>query len=245
MARPEKFRLGEILVQQGLLSNDQLMKSLEVQKASGKKLGRVFVDAGYVSEIQISQAIARQLQVPFVDLKLFNAKPEVVRVLPEAQARRFRSLVLEDRGNAFLVGMVDPIDMFAYDELTRLLPKDLVLAVVTESDVLALIDRTYRRTEEISNLAQELGQDLGDSVVDFSTLGATNNLEEAPVVKLLQTIFDDAVQVKASDIHIEPQEDTLDNRFRIDGVLHLQTEADRRIATALVLRLKLTSGLDI
>lgn len=245
MARPEKFRLGEILVQQGLLSNDQLTKSLELQKVSGKKLGRVFIDGGYVSEIQISQAIARQLQVPFVDLKQFNAKPEVVRVLPEAQARRFRSLVLEDRGDAYLVGMVDPIDMFAYDELARLLNKDLVLAVVTESDVLSLIDRTYRRTEEITSLAQELGQDLGDSVVDFSTLGAASNLEEAPVVKLLQTIFEDAVQVRASDIHIEPQEDKLAIRFRIDGVLHLQTEADKRIATALVLRLKLTSGLDI
>ncbi len=245
MARPEKFRLGEILVQQGLLSNDQLAKSLEVQKISGKKLGRVFIEAGHVSEIQISQAIARQLQVPFIDLKLFNVRPDVVRVLPEAQARRFRSLVLEDRGNAYLVGMVDPIDMFAYDELTRLLPKDIVLGVVTESDVLSVIDRTYRRTEEISNLAQELGQDIGDSVVDFAALGVANNLEEAPVVKLLQTIFEDAVQVKASDIHIEPQEDKLAIRFRIDGVLHLQTEADKRIATALVLRLKLTSGLDI
>lgn len=98
MARPEKFRLGEILVQQGFISNDQLNKSLEVQKSSGKKLGRVFVEAGYVTERQISEAIARQLQVPFVDLKFFNAKPEVVRVLPEAQARRFRSLILEDRG---------------------------------------------------------------------------------------------------------------------------------------------------
>ncbi len=245
MARPEKFRLGEILLQQGLLSNDQLTKSLDIQKISGKKLGRVFVEAGYVSEVQISQAIARQLQVPFVDLKHFNASPEVVRVLPEAQARRFRSLVLEDRGNAYLVGMVDPIDMFAYDELSRLLPKEIVLAVVTETDVLSLIDRTYRRTDEITSLAQELGQDLGDSLVDFATLGAASTQEEAPVVKLLQTIFEDAVQVKASDIHIEPQEDKLAIRFRIDGVLHLQTEADRRIATALVLRLKLTSGLDI
>lgn len=245
MARPEKFRLGEILVQQGLLSNDQLAKSLELQKASGKKLGRVFIEGGYVTEKQISEAIARQLQVPFIDLKFFDAKPEVVRVLPEAQARRFRSLVLEDRGDSYLVGMVDPIDIFAYDELTRLLTKDIVLAVVTESDVLTLVDRIYRRTEEIKNLSQALEQDLGTDAFDFATFGMSAGAEDAPVVKLLQSIFEDAMQVRASDIHIEPQESKLQIRFRIDGVMHLQTEADNRISTALVLRLKLMSGLDI
>ncbi|MCX7627445.1 MAG: GspE/PulE family protein [Methylophilaceae bacterium] len=246
MARPEKFRLGEILVQQGLLSNDQLNKALELQKATGKKLGRVFVEAGYVSERQISEAIARQLQVPFVDLKFFNVKPEVVRVLPEAQARRFRSLVLEDRGDSYLVGMVDPIDIFAYDELTRLLNKDITLAVVTESDVLMVIDRIYRRTEEIKNLSQALEQDLGSDAFDLAALGlTTQGTEDAPVVRLLQSIFEDAMQVRASDIHIEPQEGKLQIRFRIDGVMHLQTEADVKIATALVLRLKLMSGLDI
>lgn len=245
MARPEKFRLGEILVQQGFISNDQLNKSLEVQKSSGKKLGRVFVEAGYVTERQISEAIARQLQVPFVDLKFFNAKPEVVRVLPEAQARRFRSLILEDRGDSYLVGMVDPIDIFAYDELTRLLTKEIVLAVVTETDVLSIIDRIYRRTEEIKNLSQALEQDLGSDAIDFATFGMTTATEDAPVVKLLQSIFEDAMQVRASDIHIEPQEGKLHIRFRIDGVMHLQTEADSKISTALVLRLKLMSGLDI
>ena len=245
MARPEKFRLGEILVQQGLLSDDQLTKSLESQKISGKKLGRVFVEGGYVTEKQISEAIARQLQVPFVDLKFFDAKPEVVRILPEAQARRFRSLVLEDRGDSYLVGMVDPIDIFAYDELTRLLSKDIVLAVVTETDVLSVVDRVYRRTEEIKNLSQALEQDLGTDVVDFSAFGLSTGAEDAPVVKLLQSIFEDAMQVRASDIHIEPQEGKLHIRFRIDGVMHLQTEADIRISTALVLRLKLMSGLDI
>lgn len=245
MARPEKFRLGEILVQQGLLNDDQLNKSLELQKTSGKKLGRVFIEGGYVTEKQISEAIARQLQVPFIDLKFFDAKPEVVRTLPEAQARRFRSLVLEDRGDSYLVGMVDPIDIFAYDELTRLLTKEIILAVVTESDVLSLIDRVYRRTEEIKNLSQALEQDLGTDAVDFATLGMTTGAEDAPVVKLLQSIFEDAMQVRASDIHIEPQESKLHIRFRIDGVMHLQTEADSKISTALVLRLKLMSGLDI
>ena len=246
MARPEKFKLGEILVQQGLLTNDQLMASLEKQKLTGKKLGRVFIESGFVTERQISEAIARQLNIPFIDLKLFNAKPEVVRVLPEAQARRFRALVLEDRGDSYQVGMVDPIDIFAYDEIVRLLPKEVVLAVVTESDVLNVIDRVYRRTDEIKSLSQQLEQDLGEDVLDFAAFGITSQgTEDAPVVKLLQSIFEDAMQVKASDIHIEPQEANLAIRFRIDGLMHLQTEADMKISTALVLRLKLMSGLDI
>jgi MSHA biogenesis protein MshE len=103
----------------------------------------------------------------------------------------------------------------------------------------------YRRTDEISGLAQELEAELGDSVVDFGTLGQNQSLEDAPVVKLLQSVFEDAVQIRASDIHIEPQETRLQIRFRIDGVLHMQTEADSKIAGALALRLKLMSGLDI
>ncbi len=245
MARPEKIRLGEILVQQNLMSAEDLDKSLEEQKRTGRKLGRIIVDRGHVTEKQISEAFARQLDIPFIDLLQFNTKTALINKLPEAQARRFRCCILEDRGNSYLIGMVDPTDLFAYDELSRLLPKDIELAVIQEDSLLLLIDRSYRRTDEISNLALELGQDLGDTAIDFATLGIAGSAEEAPVVKLLQTIFEDAVQVRASDIHIEPQEQKLHIRFRIDGVMHLQTQADLKISPALALRLKLMSGLDI
>lgn len=245
MARPEKIRLGEILVQQNLITADDLDKSLDEQKRTGRKLGRIFVDKGYVTEMQISEALARQLKVPFIDLQQFSTKTEVINKLPEAQARRLRCAVLTDKGSSYLVGMVDPTDLFAYDELVRLLHRDIELAVIQESALLQLIDRNYRRTDEISNLALELGQDLGESAIDFAAMGMGGSAEEAPVVKLLQTIFEDAVQVRASDIHIEPQEQRLHIRFRIDGVMHLQTEADLKIASALALRLKLMSGLDI
>jgi MSHA biogenesis protein MshE len=245
MARPEKIRLGEILLQQRLISADDLDKSLEEQKRTGRKLGRVIVDLGYVTETQISEAFARQLNIPFIDLPKFNVKAELINKLSEAQARRFRCCVLEDKGSSYLIGMVDPTDLFAYDELSRLLPKDIELAVVQEDSLLLLIERSYRRTDEISNLALELGQDLGDTAIDFAALGVAGSAEEAPVVKLLQTIFEDAVQVRASDIHIEPQEKKLQIRFRIDGVMHLQTLADLKISSALALRLKLMSGLDI
>jgi len=245
MASPEKIRLGEILVRQDLISADTLSKALEEQKRTGRKLGRIFVDRGYVTETQISEALARQLKIPFIDLHQFNTKPDLINKLPEAQARRFRCAVLDDKGASYLVGMVDPTDLFAYDELVRLLRKDIELAVIQEGSLLQLIDRSYRRTDEISSLALELGEDLGDTAIDFSSMGVAKTAEEAPVVKLLQTIFEDAVQVRASDIHIEPQENKLHIRFRIDGVMHLQTKAELKIASALVLRLKLMSGLDI
>ncbi|NGZ84593.1 GspE/PulE family protein [Duganella aceris] len=245
MARPEKVRLGEILVQQKLLSEEQLGLALTEQKRSGRKLGRVFIENGYVTEEQIAGALARQLNIPYLNLKFYNINPEIVRLLPETQARRFRALVLEDRRGTLLVGMSDPTDLFAYDEISRIVKQNIELAVVNETEVLGAIDRIYRRTEDISDLARELEQDLGDVSVDFGALAANPNLEEAPVVKLLQSVFDDAAQVRASDIHIEPQESRLQIRFRIDGVLHLQTEADIKIAPSLALRLKLMSDLDI
>ena len=244
MGRPEKIRLGEILLQQNLLTEDKLKAALDEQKRSGRKLGRIFIDAGYVTEEQIGSALARQLQVPFINLKHFNIRPEVATRLPETLARRFRAIVLEDTGAFYRVGMADPTDLFGYDEINRVLKRDIQLAVVAESLLLQTIDRVYRRTEEISGLALELGEELGETT-DFAALGLTPGAEDAPVVKLLQSVFEDAVQVRASDIHIEPQEHKVLIRFRIDGMLHVQTEADAKIASALALRLKLMSGLDI
>ena len=244
MGRPEKIRLGEILLQQKLLTDDQLKAALDEQKRSGRKLGRIFIDSGFLTEDQIGGALARQLQVPFINLKHFNIKPEIATLLPETLARRFRAIVLEDSGTYFRVGMADPTDLFAYDEINRVLKRDIQLAVVSESALLQNIDRVYRRTEEISGLALELGEELGETT-DFAALGLTPGAEDAPVVKLLQSVFEDAVQVRASDIHIEPQEHKVLIRFRIDGMLHVQAEADSKIASALALRLKLMSGLDI
>jgi len=243
MGRPEKIRLGDVLVAQKAISQDQLKVALEQQKKSGRRLGRVLVEQGFVNDEQICEAISRQLNIQYVNLKFYNLNQDVVRRLPEAQARRFRALVLEDRRTSVLLGMADPTDLFAYDELGRILQKDLEVAVVGEAALLQTVDRVYRRTEEISGLARELERDVGDSYVDFGALGA--GAEDAPVVKLLQSVFEDAIQVNASDVHIEPQEAALQIRFRIDGALNPQTQADPKIAPALALRLKLMAGLDI
>ena len=190
MVRPEKIRLGDLLIQRGLLTDDQLKFALDEQKRSGRKLGRIFTESGFVTEEAISQALAGQLQAIFVDLKQFNPKLELINLLPEAQARRYRAIVLDDVDGRLRVGFVDPTDLQAYDDIFRLLKRDIEIAVVTESQLLALIDRVYRRTEEISGLAKELTADLGDVPVEFGDLlGTAQGVEEAPVVKLLQTVF--------------------------------------------------------
>jgi MSHA biogenesis protein MshE len=245
MARPGKIRLGDLLVQQKLISQDQLAFGLEQQKRSGRKLGRVLVDNAFVTEEHISEALAKQLNIPYINLKYYNISIEKVRLLPESQARRFRAIVLEERNGMLLIGMADPTDLSAFDEITRIVNRDIDIAVVTEGQLLESIDRGYRRTDEITGLARELSEDIGDTYIDFGALTDSVGMEEAPVVKLLQSMFDDATQINASDIHIEPQEGRVMIRFRIDGALHLQTEADSKIAPALVLRLKLMSGLDI
>jgi MSHA biogenesis protein MshE len=246
MARPEKIRLGDLLVQQDVITDEQLKLALTAQKATGRKLGRVLVESGYCTEEGISKALSRQLGADFIDLKVFQPKPEFVKLLPEAQARRFRALVLDEKAGLLRVGMSDPTDLAAFDEISRITKRDIDLAVVTEGQLLPLLDRVYRRTEEISNLAKDLTQEMGDIPVEFgNVLGIAPGAEDAPVVRLLQTVFEEAQKTRASDIHIEPQEKSLVIRFRIDGVLHVQTEADSKISTALVLRLKLMSGLDI
>jgi MSHA biogenesis protein MshE len=245
MGRPEKIRLGDLLIAQKVISQEQLKLGLEQQKKSGRRLGRVLIDLGFASEEEICEGVSRQLNIPYVNLKFFNLNEGLVRKLPEAQARRFRAVLLEEKGGALLVGMADPTDLFAFDEVARLLKRDIQTAVVAEALLLQTIDRIYRRTDQISGLARELERDVGEAYVDFGALGAGVGAEEAPVVKLLQSVFEDAVQVNASDVHIEPLENRLQIRFRIDGVLMPQTQADAKIAPALALRLKLMAGLDI
>jgi MSHA biogenesis protein MshE len=246
MARPEKIRLGDLLIKQGLLTDEQLKLALDEQRRSGRKLGRTVVDSGYVTEDNISRALARQLNADFVDLKSFSPNVELIKLLPENHARRFRALVLSEKDGTLVVGFADPTDLQVFDDVSRLLHREIDLAVVSESQLLAAIDRLYHRTEEITGLAKELTADLSDGVGDLGDiLGLSEGQEDAPVVKLLQTVFDEALRRRASDIHIEPLEKSLRIRYRIDGVLHVQTEADFKIATALALRLKLMAGLDI
>lgn len=244
-AGKKKIRLGDLLVDNGIITAEQLQHALAEQKKLGSKLGRTLIELGFISEAEMLRFLSRQLRIPLVDLRHYKFDPQLVRKLPETYARRFRSIVLAEDEGSYTVGMADPTDIFAYDEISRLLPKQVRVAVVSETELLRTFDTVYRRTDEISSLAEELGQELQAGDFDVSQLAVGDEVADAPVVKLLQSLFEDAVQVNASDIHIEPDETVLRLRQRVDGVLHEQVMPEKRIAGAVVLRLKLMAGLNI
>ena len=234
-----------MLLEAGAITQAQLDEALAEQKKSGHKLGRALTDVGAISEAELHQFLARRLDMEYIELSSLDLKQETVALLPEVQARRLRALVLKDARQHLLVGMADPTDLFAYDELCRLLGRKVELALVNESELLRTIDVVYRRTDEISALAAEVKEELGEEHIDIDQLTADEDSAEAPVLKLLRSMFRDAVQVQASDIHIEPDEYVLRIRQRVDGVLQEHIIDGRRVAGALVTRLKLMSGLDI
>ncbi|MEZ6930196.1 MSHA fimbrial ATPase MshE [Aeromonas sp. S16(2024)] len=248
MAQPRlKMRLGDLLVQEQIISDDQLQLALQQQRQTGRKLGTTLIDLGFISEVQLLQFLARQLDVPFFDLNNLTIDASAVTLLPEVQARRYRALAVNLSDDQVTVAMSDPADLSALDAIAALLsPREMVLAVAREGQLLEYFDRLYRRTREIESFAEQLQEEYQDAGFELGggNLGAGDE-GEATVAKLLRSLFEDAVQVGASDIHIEPDEKVLRIRQRIDGVLHENILNEVRIAQALVLRLKLVAGLDI
>ena len=245
-ARLEQLRIGDLLVEQGVLSAEQLEHTLAAQRDNGRKLGRLITEAGWASEEQIAQALARQLRIPYVDLSRRAVAPEVARMLPEMQARRLRALVLEETAGSLMVAMADPTDPSSMEELQRLLKRPLRLAAAAETPLVTALDAAYQG-REIAGLAKALSTEINSVDAELGDLlglqGAGTH--DAPVARLLVSMFEEALRLRASDIHIEPQEQQLRIRYRIDGELHVQMEADARIAAAVALRLKLMAGLDI
>ena len=241
----QKIKIGELLVGDNALTQEQLNLAIGQQKQTGQRLGQVVVDLGFLTAEQFLSYLSQQLQIPFVDLRRYNFDVSLIHQLRESYARRYRAIVLADQNGSLLVGMADPMDIFASDELERILEQAIQPALVDEAELLSTLDLVYRRTEEIASFAEELDEELTEGQFDLDALSVDVSDSDAPVVKLLQSIFEDAVQVRASDIHIEPDENVLRIRQRVDGVLQEQVMKERRIAPALVLRLKLLSGLDI
>ena len=247
MAVKNTEQLGSALIRQGYLTQQRLNEALTEQKRTGRVLGRVLIENNHVTEEQVARTIAAQLGLPFIDLRRYDVDPKISRVISEVQARRFRSIILEDRDDSYMVGLVDPSNLRDQDELSSLVGRPLYFSVITGDQFSRTVDQIYRKADQLGEYADEVKREVerDEGVVDFSQMSIALNDADAPVIKLLQTIFEEAVQMKASDIHIEPEENKLVVRFRIDGALHLQVEADPRISPALTVRLKLLAGLDI
>ncbi|MEM0910962.1 MAG: ATPase, T2SS/T4P/T4SS family [Pseudomonadota bacterium] len=244
MVQKTKIRLGDLLVQNGLINDEQLNTALGEQRKTGRKLGATLIALEMVSEQQLLTLLSQHMNVPLINLHEFRVDPNVVKLLPEIQARRYRALVLQDKGDTLLVGMSDPGDINAVDELSGKLPKPIEVAVISETQLFEAYENCYRKTEEIASFAQELADEYSEGN-EFSLDTGLVDEQDNVVAKLLQSIFEDAVLAKASDIHIEPEEKQLRIRMRVDGVLQENIIPEANIASALVLRLKLMSGLDI
>lgn len=241
----KKIQIGKILLEQMLITEEQLETAMAEQNKTGKKLGQALVDLGFVDEDQLLQVLSNQMNIPLIDLRNYPINAEVTTVLPEAEARRLHALVLNKDEQGYFVGMVDPLNLLALDELERVLQDPIHLAIVREADLQKIIDVTYRHASQITDLSQELSVEMGKHDYDISDLASGLSYADAPVVKLIQYIFEDAAKVNASDVHIEPDEHVLRLRLRIDGVLHEQILKQRNIADALSLRLKIMAGLNI
>jgi len=239
-----KIRLGDLLVQNNLINEEQLKTALSEQRQSGRKLGATLIALNMVTEDQMLKLLSTHLNVPLINIDHYSIDPDAVKLLPEIQARRYRALVLDDKGDKLLVGMSDPGDINAVDDLSNRLPKPIEIAVVSETQLFAAYENFYRKTEEIASFAQELAEEYDDSQ-DFELNIGVDGEQDTAVAKLLHSIFEEAVLAKASDIHIEPEENQLRIRQRVDGQLQETVIPERNIAAALVLRLKLMSGLDI
>ena len=242
------MRLGDLLVSEQIITDDQLKQALAYQKKSGLKLGKALIELGFIDEDRMLNFLSQQLGIPFFDLSRISISTDAVNLIPEVHARRFRALAINiDANDNVTVAMSDPADLQAIDFLSNILaPREINLAIAKEEQLLLYFDQLYRKTKEIESFAQQLQEEYqSNSDFDIGQTNVASSENEATVVKLLRTMFEDAVQVHASDIHIEPDEKVLRIRQRIDGILHENVMNEVKIAPALVLRLKLMAGLDI
>jgi MSHA biogenesis protein MshE len=238
-------RLGDLLVEEGIVSEEQIQQALTSQRSTGQKLGDALIDLGFITEKQMLNFLSQQLGLPLIDLGRAPVDPEAVQLLPEVHARRLRAMVVARNGETLRVAMSDPADLFTQESLMNLLGQyNLDFIIASERQLIDSFDRYYRRTKEIASFAEQLQAEHQD-VQSFDYGVDETDSEEVTVVKLVNSMFEDAVQVGASDIHIEPDDKVLRLRQRIDGILHETLLNEVNIASALVLRLKLMAQLDI
>lgn len=238
-------RLGDLLVEEGIITENQVEQALAAQKRSGRKLGDTLIELGFLSEQQMLSFLSQQLSLPLIDLSRANVDIDAVQLLPEVHARRLRALIIGKNGDMLRIAMSDPADLFAQESLLTQLPQySFEFVIAPEKQLVEGFDRYYRRTKEIASFAEQLQlEHQGNTAFDFDI--GDDDSDEVTVVKLINSLFEDAIQVGASDIHIEPDANVLRLRQRIDGVLHETLLNETNIASALVLRLKLMANLDI
>ncbi len=239
--------LAELLVSSGQVTREEMEAALRERAATGRSLGEILSELGLVTEEDLIRASATEAGMEFVDLNDQPLDPEATRLIPEALARRHRVLALAYRGDTPVIGMANPSDVFAIDDLRSLLGNDLHIVVCSSGQIAEYLSRVYRHDRETTLAAQSAASQT--SAADETKITEITDLhsvvEDAPIVKYVNLILRQALQERASDVHIEPSADDLRIRFRIDGVLHEVTRSPKAIQGGVTTRLKVMASLDI
>jgi len=242
-AKRKPKQLGQILLEQGLLTREQLDRALEEHRNTPKSLGRVLIDLGYIRERDLVRALAEQVGLEFVDLTEYRIDPVLTSLLPEALSRRYRALPIGERDGKLLVAMSDPANVYALDDIRTMTGRDVQPVVATANDVEQAIQKFSVMGDQVEALASEVVEALEEEAGDLSGVEAA--LEDAPIVKLVTAIMTQATADRASDVHIEPTERDVRVRYRVDGVLHEVMHSPKSIQGGLISRLKVMADLNI
>src|SRR3989304_4578250 len=222
-AQRKPKQLGQILLEQGLIDNEQLERALEEHRNTPKSLGRVLIDLGYIPERDLlARAAGRggragQVGLEFVDLTEYRIDAAAAALLPEALSRRYRAMPIGEEDGKLLVAMSDPANVYALDDIRTITARDVSPVVATANDVEQAIIKFSGMGDQVEALASEAADAL-DQDVDLGDMEAA--IEEAPIVKLVQAIMTQAASDRASDVHIEPTEKDVRIRFRGAGGPH-------------------------
>ncbi len=238
---PSVTRLGQAMVDRGLITQDDLDRALEHQRQTRKRLGESLIEIGAVTSFQLSQALADHLGVPFVDLETHPPDVLLAGMIPEEVARRYCALPVERWSGQVVVAMANPNDVFALDDIRVLTGQSILAALADTGHLLAAIEHAYSR----SDLIESSLDDAADDYDVEAEIGMGALIDDAPVVKLVNALLEKAVADRASDLHIEPASRSVSIRMRIDGILHDTSEAPLNVLRPMVSRLKVMGSLDI
>ena len=236
-------KLGEILVEEGLITAEQLERALLEQSRTDQLLGRILIDLKMVKESDLMAALAKQIGFRFVDLNEFTIDGSASGLIPEQVARRYRALPIGYEDSRLLVAMADPANLFALDDIRTITGMDLQPVVATAADIEAAIRKYSRVDESVQKMASEASTAAEEEIADLER--AATSLEEGPIVRMVNLLISQAIADRASDIHIEPMEREVRIRYRIDGVLSEVMRSPKNIQAGLISRLKVMADINI
>ena len=236
-------QLGDILLEGGHLTQEQLAGAQEEQRRLGRSLGRVLVDLGVLTESQLVAALATQVGLQFVDLTDFPVDVSAVSRISDAVCRRYNALPIAVEDGKLVVAMFDPANVVAIDDIRSMARMEVKPVVATKADIVGAINRYHRGDAELDDLTVAMEGSVLDGDDDLSSVKEI--VEDAPIVKFVNLLITQAIQDRASDIHVEPAEHDLRVRFRIDGVLHEIMRSPKSITAGVTSRLKIMADINI